>query len=286
MKDILLIIAFLLILAGAVAAYQFITAQQQQAQHLDPSLPAKKVSDPLPQVPLIRHPIPEAPLTIEPEIESGDTAEQVEVENTETLQTPEEIQLLPALDESDQPLIESLYTVIESKLFQSLFNPNAIIRRFVTTVDNLSRKTIPRKYLSTLPVEGQFSVRSEGSILYLDEANYNRYRPLISVLDALDLEKLVSIYIHYYPLFQQAYEDLGYPSAYFNDRLIEVIDLLLTTPDILAPVKLVRPRILYQYASHELESLSSGQKILIRMGPDNAGKVKEKLLMVRKLLFQ
>ena len=285
MKDLLLVTAFLLILAAAVATYQYITAQQQ-AQHLEPSLPEKEVSGPLSQAPLIRHPIPQAPLTIEPELESSNTAEQVEVENTETLQSPEEIQLLPALDESDQPLLESLYAVIESKLFQSLFNPHAIVRRFVTTIDNLSRKTMPRKYLSILPVEGQFIVRSEGNLLFLDEANYNRYRPLISVLETLDLEKLVSIYIHFYPLFQQAYEDLGYPSAYFNDRLIEVIDLMLTTPDILAPVKLVRPRILYQYANQELESLSSGQKILIRMGPDNAGKVKQKLLTIRKLLLQ
>ena len=38
------------------------------------------------------------------------------------------------------------------------------------------------------------------------------------------------MYKQYYPLFQQAYVDLGYPEGYFNDRLVEVIDHLLATP--------------------------------------------------------
>ena len=39
------------------------------------------------------------------------------------------------------------------------------------------------------------------------------------------------VYERLYPLFQQAYEDLGYPGKYFNDRLVEVIDHLLQTPE-------------------------------------------------------
>jgi len=37
----------------------------------------------------------------------------------------------------------------------------------------------------------------------------------------VDAKKLVSVYVHLYPLFQQAYVGLGYPDGYFNDRLVQ-----------------------------------------------------------------
>jgi hypothetical protein len=85
------------------------------------------------------------------------------------------------------------------------------------------------------------------------------------------------LYRRFYPLFQKAYVDLGYPDGYFNDRVIEVIDHLLATPEIEGPVKLVRPHVLYQYADPELEQLSPGQKLLLRMGNEHSATVKEKL---------
>ena len=50
------------------------------------------------------------------------------------------------------------------------------------------------------------------------------------------------------------------------------------------PVKLVRPKVLYQFADPELEGLSAGQKIMVRMGPENAAKVKAKLREIRREL--
>ena len=95
-------------------------------------------------------------------------------------------------------------------------------------------------------------------------------------------DQLVAFYLYYYPLIQTAYEDLGYPSAYFNDRLIDVIDQLLRTPVTSGQIRLVRPRVLYKYADPDLEALSAGQKVLIRIGPHNASRVKKKLRELRR----
>jgi hypothetical protein len=94
----------------------------------------------------------------------------------------------------------------------------------------------------------------------------------------------VEIYAQAYPLFQQAYEQLGYPGKYFNDRLVEAIDDLLAAPEVDAPLKLMQPKVLYEFADPDLETRSAGQKILIRMGKDNALKVKAKLREVRQEL--
>ena len=83
----------------------------------------------------------------------------------------------------------------------------------------------------------------------------------------LDIKQLTALYFHFYPLFQQAYQSLGYPNGYFNDRLVVTIDNLLATPDVNGPISLVRPNVMYQYADPKLEKLSAGQKLLVRMGP-------------------
>ena len=91
--------------------------------------------------------------------------------------------------------------------------------------------------------------------------------------------------MHYYPLFQQAYRELGYPDGYFNGiRLIVVIDHLLETPDVIEPVALTQPNVMYEYADPELESRSAGQKIMMRMGSENAARVRAKLREIRAVL--
>jgi len=100
-------------------------------------------------------------------------------------------------------------------------------------------------------------------------------------VQAADVKSLAALYRRLYPLFQQAYEDLGYPGKYFNDRLVEVIDHLLETPEIAAPIPLEQPRVFYTYADASLEARSAGQKLLIRMGPANARIVKAKLRELR-----
>ena len=62
---------------------------------------------------------------------------------------------------------------------------------------------------------------------------------------------------------------------------MEAIDKPLAEPDIKGPVKLVRPKVMYQFADPGLEARSAGQKILIRMGSENAGRLKVKLHEIR-----
>jgi hypothetical protein len=38
---------------------------------------------------------------------------------------------------------------------------------------------------------------------------------------------------------------------------------------------------LYEYADPDLEALSSGQKLLLRMGPENAARVQQTLARIR-----
>lgn len=86
-------------------------------------------------------------------------------------------------------------------------------------------------------------------------------------------------------MFQQAYQDLGYPGRYFNDRFVEVIEHLLDAPEVRGPIRLLQPKVFYTFADPDLEALSTGQRILIRIGPDNAMKVKAKLKELRRIIM-
>ena len=81
----------------------------------------------------------------------------------------------------------------------------------------------------------------------------------------------------------QSVHYFGYPNAYFNDRLIVAIDDMLAAPEIPSP-KLAQPKVLYEFADPAVETLSAGQKILVRMGPENAKRVKDKLRAIRREL--
>jgi hypothetical protein len=118
----------------------------------------------------------------------------------------------------------------------------------------------------------------------LGAANFARYAPWIELVDTLDANAAAALYKRLYPQFQSAYENLGNPDGYFNDRVVEVIDHLLSAPDAPATIQLVRPNVYYEFADPALEGQSAGRKLLLRMGPGNAERVKAKLREIRPLV--
>jgi hypothetical protein len=97
-------------------------------------------------------------------------------------------------------------------------------------------------------------------------------------------EQFAESYRRHYPLFQEAWRQMGYADGEFNDRLLEIIDELLATPQVADPVDLIKPEAFYLFSDPELEALPAGQKILIRMGNANAERVKSKLSEIREAL--
>lgn len=184
---------------------------------------------------------------------------------------------LPALNDSDPLVHDSIAGVLGRGPVERLLVPQNIVRHIVATVDNLPRKKVAVELRPVRPTPGTTAIATQGDIVTLSDANFERYTPLAKVVQGTDVKALSLVYRRLYPLFQQSYEDLGYPGKYFNDRVVEVIEHLLQAPEVQAPIPLVQPRVMYQYADADLEGRSAGQKLLIRMGPANARAIKAKL---------
>lgn len=193
---------------------------------------------------------------------------------------------LPPLENSDASFAGALADLVEAEALRRNLTPENIIPRIVVTIDNLPRDQVALRLRAVTPVPGLFRPSGDDDEFELREEHFGRYEPLVKLADSVDTDRLVAVYRRYYPLFQQAYADLGYPSAYFNDRLVEVIDHLLEAPEVDPPIRLTRPHVLYEFADPDLERLSAGQKVLVRIGPKNAAVLKDKLREIRDAIVE
>ncbi len=191
---------------------------------------------------------------------------------------------LPELNDSDKPISDALGEAAGTTPIAPYLVPESIIRHIVVTVDNLPRQKVAVDKRPVTPVPGSLAVNGDELHATLDSRNFQRYQPMVDVIRSTDMHRFAAVYLRFYPLFQKAYQDLGYPNGYFNDRLIKVIDVLLETPQITGPIDLVRPNVMYLFADPTLEARPAGQKALLRMGADNAAAVKAKLAELRAIL--
>lgn len=191
---------------------------------------------------------------------------------------------LPALDASDSLVANALASLAGSSDLGALLFPEQIIPHIVATVDALPRESVGTRVLPVRTPAGSFETEQMDGHAVIAAANAARYAPYMRVLEDVDPKALVAWYVRNYPLFQQAYRELGYPNGYFNDRLIAAIDDMLAAPTPSGPIALVQPKVFYRYADPGLQSLSAGQKLLIRTGPANEATIKARLRAFRAAL--
>jgi hypothetical protein len=227
---------------------------------------------PVPAEPAIRHPI-----------DAADAA---------SANAPQ-LRPLPSADKADAYFTDVLTELLGKKSMLTFVNADNFANRFVVTVDNLDRAHAASRLWPVNPTPARFVTVSGPEDTLIGAENARRYTPFVQFVAAVDSARAVALYKHLYPLFQKAYEDLGYPGKYFNDRVVAVIDHLLQTPEPAGPLKVkltevkgpiesATPWLRYEYADTTLEALSSGQKILLRTGTENARQLKAKLAEVRR----
>jgi hypothetical protein len=199
------------------------------------------------------------------------------------------------LDNADPVLRTALIDLLGSKSVASLLQTDDFARRVVATVDGLGRAHAAPRLWPVAPAAGRFTVQGDPASAQIAEANAARYDTFVALATSVDAKRAAAVYRRFYPLFQRAYQELGYPDAYFNDRLVAVIDQMLATPTPatppalrlteikgpIAPGAADRPWTRYEFADPALEALPAGSKILLRMGPQHADKLKAQLRALR-----
>ena len=251
------------LLAGAVGAWWWLTQRPDMTSAPVQPPPAIESTPPVEPVPAPpSHPIEDA--IVDPPVA--------------------EAAPLPPLHESDALALEALLALLGAGEVPSWLVPEFVVQRAVATIDNLPRSKIASNVSVVRPAPGTLAIEGEGTVRTLSAANQQRYAPYVAAFEAADTDALVANYVRLYPLFQQAWRELGNADTYFNDRLVEVLDHLIAAPRVEPPIELVRPKVFWEFADPNLEAMSAGHKLMVRLGPAQADRVKAKLVALRERL--
>lgn len=201
------------------------------------------------------------------------------------------VEPLPLLNESDSSLLAALQQLRGEGLLQ-LIVPQEIIRKFVLAVNNVAEGKVIQEYrpiVSPPPpfIAESFSVMIEGTAAEQERVsakNFQRYEPYVTTLSLIDSDAAIAVYRRFYPLLEEAFNELGLKKPNFHSVLIAAIDNLLAAPDVQGDLLLLRPKVFYQYADPALEALPQTHKLMVRMGPENARAVKTSLRQLRTRL--
>ena len=210
----------------------------------------------------------------EPEVETAVTQAPPTPEPPPPFAEPQNEPPLPSLGESDVEVHAALGGLGGGSALQSWVPADDVVRRLATFASAASQGALLRTHLMLPVPSGKFKVEKSTGVTRLSDQNYRRYEPMIHVVESVNIEKASAWYRRYYPLLQQAYLELGN-----TDRQLDTAVRAALRQVIDAPVPQVRPKleldsVLYRFSDARLESLPALQKLMIRMGPDNAIKLK------------
>jgi hypothetical protein len=184
---------------------------------------------------------------------------------------------IPPLDESD-PVVRALVRKLsEHSNVIVWLSTTGLIRNFTVVVANIADGATPAKHLAALRPSLKFRVMQRNGGPGIDPLSYNRYAPIADAVASIDPMGAARLYGTLKPRIEQAYRELGVPDQPFDRTLERAIVSLLQTPIVDGPIALVPKGIGYAYADERLETLTSAQRQLLRMGPRNVGIIERKL---------
>lgn len=232
-------------------------------------------------------PVHELPPTLLPPIESvelekpepfiQDSIDEVAVEAMQVAPP------MPPEPPGDEAIRQALADITGTSATLAYIIKDELISRLVATIDSLTSRQVPPLVNPVKPVSGTLDTEPEGDRIRMSENNYSRYEGYIALLQSADSDLLVGFYETNSRWFQEAWEENG-GEGLFNDRLLEVLAHLLQTPDVAGPIYLSKPEAVYLLEDPDLEAMTAGQKILLRMGSANAAIVKQKLQELHTIL--
>jgi hypothetical protein len=215
---------------------------------------------------------------VEPPLDEA-PAPSVEPEPAPSAEPAEEVppMPLPTLDASDAWLRAEAAGLSPHPSFPAWLASGDLVRRFVASADNVADGSSPRAHLPFLAPREPFRVTTRGDRTVVDPRSFARYDAVAEAVASLDAARCAALYRRAKPLVDEAFRALGPADASFDDRLARGVRVLLATPVPTGDEELVRPKVFYEYADPELESLDPAQKHLLRMGPANVRRIQAKL---------
>lgn len=204
-------------------------------------------------------------------------ADTVELEETAATPEPEPVapaKPLPKLAESNDEILQRLS---EAEQPIEPLRSEQLIRDAVVFVDNLRNGVVVKEAAIIEGPKSRFRVLEQDGKIYIDPRSYDRYNTIVDWFVSLDNAVLIQLMNEYQPLLKEALAEIGYPDTAPKTVLFEAIEVLQATPSVGTVIELTDESVMYRYADPALEALPAAQKQMLRLGPDNMRRIKDKL---------
>jgi hypothetical protein len=260
-----------ILFAGILATLVFIL---MTGDYGEPTVPEELV--------MVQPPVAPAPAPIESEATAAPIAAPVVTE------VQPKIPPAPVVTEEtgDRYARESIDTVNGGKALTQFVAGDYVVERVVAIIDALRRGEVPYKLLPVGKPSTTFPISDNGLRVTLDTAGFSRYDGFAQWVGGLDTPALISLLNDYERIATQALTRMGVTDFDIRSALLAATTQILSTPQVAVDAELMRREANWVYMDPELEALSSLQKQVLRMGPENADIVQQKARDIRGALLE
>ena len=185
----------------------------------------------------------------------------------------------------DQYARESIDAVNGGKALAQFVAGDYVVERAVAIIDALRRGEVPYKLLPVGKPSTTFPISDNGLRVTLDTAGFSRYDGFAQWVGRLNAPALVSLLNDYEMIATQALTRMGVTDFDIRSAVLAATTQILSTPQVAVDAELMRREANWVYMDPELEALSSLQKQVLRMGPENADIVQQKARDIRGALL-
>ena len=260
------------LIAVIIIAAVLLNAQRQQDADAEMIAVPEPVAEAAVQAPVI----PEAEIPTPAESEPAAEAE---------IKLVTEPPALPSLDTSDDFIGERLLLISSKPEFSKWIKTDDLLRRSASYIDGLSNGVTLTKVFPLTPAEGKFATHSSDGVIWLNAGNYELYNRTVNTIVSLPMDSIAKMFHFIRPLLESAFSEMGYNPRQMDGIILQAIDVILTTPIVVEPIKLTRDSVVYKFADPALESLLPIQKQLLRAGPENTKRVQQQATALRDALL-
>ena len=259
-----------ILFAGILATLVFIL---MTGDYGEPTVPEELV--------MVQPPVEPAPAPIEAEVPAAPIAAPVATEvQPKTPPAP-----VVTEETGDRYARESIDAVNGGKALAQFVAGDYVVERAVAIIDALRRGEVPYKLLPVGKPSTTFPISDDGLRVTLDAAGFSRYDGFAQWVGGLDTTALVSLLNDYEMIATQALTRMGVSDFDIRSAVLAATTQILSTPQVAVDAELMRREANWVYMDPELEALSSLQKQVLRMGPENADIIQQKARDIRGVLL-
>ena len=259
-----------ILFAGILATLVFIL---MTGDYGEPTVPEELV--------MVQPPVEPAPAPIEAEVPAAPIAAPVATEvQPKTPPAP-----VVTEETGDRYARESIDAVNGGKALAQFVAGDYVVERAVAIVDALRRGEVPYKLLPVGKPSTTFPISDDGLRVTLDAAGFDRYDGFTQWVGGLDTTALVALLNDYEMIATQALTRMGVSDFDIRSAVLAATTQILSTPQVAVDAELMRREANWVYMDPELEALSSLQKQVLRMGPENADIIQQKARDIRGVLL-